>query len=81
MFSSFSRSVVARRAVVGSVRSLSDAASHKPVVDLHGLSARYANATYVAASKAGMLDQVEAELGELPVLNCHVYSRDERIRL
>jgi len=42
-------------------RCFSDA-SHKPLVDLHGLSARYANATYVAASKAGKLDQVEGEL-------------------
>lgn len=36
--------------------------SHAPVLQLHGLAARYANATYVAASKAGALETVEAEL-------------------
>jgi F-type H+-transporting ATPase subunit O len=38
------------------------AASHRPVLQLHGLHARYANAAYVAASKAGQLDKVESEL-------------------
>eukprot|EP00551_Chaetoceros_affinis_P001336 CAMPEP_0203634658 /NCGR_PEP_ID=MMETSP0088-20131115/1555_1 /ASSEMBLY_ACC=CAM_ASM_001087 /TAXON_ID=426623 /ORGANISM="Chaetoceros affinis, Strain CCMP159" /LENGTH=189 /DNA_ID=CAMNT_0050488313 /DNA_START=50 /DNA_END=619 /DNA_ORIENTATION=- len=37
-------------------------AAHKPPIDLHGMHARYANATYVAASKASVLDTVEAEL-------------------
>jgi len=37
-------------------------ASHKPVIGLHGIHARYANATYVAASKASLLDTVEQEL-------------------
>lgn len=39
-----------------------DASSHKPLIDLHGLHARYANATYIAASKANALDKVETEL-------------------
>jgi F-type H+-transporting ATPase subunit O len=38
------------------------ATEHKPPLDLHGLHARYANATYVAASKGNMLDTVENEL-------------------
>lgn len=38
---------------------------HRPVVALHGIPARYANATYVAASKAGILDKVEGELAGL----------------
>ena len=44
------------------VRTFAAEASHQPVIQLHGLAARYANATYVAASKAGQLDQVESEL-------------------
>jgi F-type H+-transporting ATPase subunit O len=50
------------------VRSLASSradAEHRPVVHLNGLPARYANATYVAASKAGMLDQIEKELEAL----------------
>jgi len=35
------------------------------VITIHGIHARYANATYVAASKAGVLDQVESELAAL----------------
>lgn len=62
MFSSFSRSTVVARRVAA--RSFSDAA-HKPVIDIHGVNARYANATYVAASKAGILDKVESELAGL----------------
>lgn len=38
------------------------AESHKPVLRLHGLAARYANATYAAASKVGKLEVVESEL-------------------
>lgn len=37
-------------------------AEHEPPVKLFGLHARYANATYKAASKQGMLAQVEGEL-------------------
>lgn len=44
------------------VRAFSSEASHKPMLNLHGIHARYANATYVAASKAGMLEKVEGEL-------------------
>jgi F-type H+-transporting ATPase subunit O len=36
--------------------------SHKPPIQLAGVPARYANAVYVAASKASQLDQVETEL-------------------
>jgi F-type H+-transporting ATPase subunit O len=63
MFSSFSRTTTAALRRV-SVRTFSDA-SHKPVVQLHGLHARYANATYIAASKVGLLDKVEGELAGL----------------
>jgi F-type H+-transporting ATPase subunit O len=52
------RSVASR----GSNRALTTAAEHKPPLSLHGIHARYANATYVAASKQSILDQVEAEL-------------------
>eukprot|EP00527_Entomoneis_sp_CCMP2396_P009717 CAMPEP_0198136488 /NCGR_PEP_ID=MMETSP1443-20131203/128_1 /TAXON_ID=186043 /ORGANISM="Entomoneis sp., Strain CCMP2396" /LENGTH=215 /DNA_ID=CAMNT_0043797713 /DNA_START=69 /DNA_END=716 /DNA_ORIENTATION=+ len=45
--------------------STSDASSHRPVIMVHGIHARYANATYVAASKAGTLDKVETELNSL----------------
>merc|ERR1719223_229401 len=63
MLSSFSRtsSMAIRRVAV---RSFSDA-SHKPVIQMYGIHARYANATYIAASKAGLLDKVEGELAGL----------------
>lgn len=61
MFSSFSRSATVTRVAV---RSFSDAA-HKPLIDLHGIHARYANATYIAASKAGVLEKVESELAQI----------------
>lgn len=38
------------------------AADHAPPKKLHGTSGRYASAAYIAASKAGKLDKVEAEL-------------------
>mmetsp|Transcript_7421 Transcript_7421/g.9183 ORF Transcript_7421/g.9183 Transcript_7421/m.9183 type:complete len:210 (+) Transcript_7421:202-831(+) len=45
------------------LRTLSTtAASHKPPIDIHGLHGRYANATYIAASKAKLLPKVETEL-------------------
>ena len=62
------RTAVSRRVpAVASRRCLSSPADtqHRPVIQLHGLHARYANATYTAASKAGVLDQVEKELGQL----------------
>mmetsp|Transcript_1411 Transcript_1411/g.2462 ORF Transcript_1411/g.2462 Transcript_1411/m.2462 type:complete len:231 (-) Transcript_1411:70-762(-) len=36
--------------------------AHQPELKLFGIHARYATATYVAASKAGSLDKVETEL-------------------
>ena len=68
MLSSFvfrsTRAAATRPAVV--VRSFATAdAEHRPVLHLNGLPARYANATYVAASKAGALDQIEKELDSL----------------
>jgi len=64
MLSAFARSSsVALRRVA--VRSFASEVSHKPLIDLHGLHARYANATYVAASKSGILDQVENELAAM----------------
>ena len=47
------------------IRAFADDAAHRPVIQLSGLPARYANATYVAASKAGILDKVESELSGL----------------
>jgi F-type H+-transporting ATPase subunit O len=66
-FVSSSKSVLAAAARRGATRSFADAAAaqHRPVIHLNGLPARYANATYVAASKAGILDQCEAELNSL----------------
>lgn len=46
-------------------RSFATDVSHRPVISLHGLAARYANATYVAASKVNILDKVEGELSSL----------------
>lgn len=45
-------------------RNFSDAA-HRPVIQIYGIHARYANATYMAASKAGLLEKVEGELAGL----------------
>eukprot|EP00560_Eucampia_antarctica_P008466 CAMPEP_0197826338 /NCGR_PEP_ID=MMETSP1437-20131217/3312_1 /TAXON_ID=49252 ORGANISM="Eucampia antarctica, Strain CCMP1452" /NCGR_SAMPLE_ID=MMETSP1437 /ASSEMBLY_ACC=CAM_ASM_001096 /LENGTH=208 /DNA_ID=CAMNT_0043426735 /DNA_START=250 /DNA_END=876 /DNA_ORIENTATION=+ len=59
MLSSISSQALRR---VVAVRGLATAAEHRPVIDLYGLSARYANATYIAASKQGVLEQVEGEL-------------------
>jgi len=44
------------------VRTFAAEANHQPVIKVHGLAARYANATYTAASKAGELQKVESEL-------------------
>jgi len=81
MFSTVARkSVVASKAstaaiaatarLTGGVRSFAGTAtvaaeSHEPQVSLHGIDARYANATYRAASKKGLLDRVESELNGL----------------
>jgi len=66
MFSALSRSqrVVVPRGTTMAIRAMSDAA-HRPVIDIHGIHARYANATYIAASKAGSLDTVEQELNAI----------------
>jgi F-type H+-transporting ATPase subunit O len=54
-----------------SVRSMSNTMApentqeHRPVIAMHGIPARYANATYVAASKRGTLEKVEGELAGL----------------
>ena len=61
MLSSAARAVSKRASLGGAIRSFSSA-EHKPPIDLHGLHARYANATYTAASKASILETVEAEL-------------------
>lgn len=64
----FSRSGRPAAARLITIRSFADAAAtaaHRPVIHLNGLPARYANATYVAASKAGALDQIEKELNGL----------------
>eukprot|EP00543_Licmophora_paradoxa_P003502 CAMPEP_0202451488 /NCGR_PEP_ID=MMETSP1360-20130828/9909_1 /ASSEMBLY_ACC=CAM_ASM_000848 /TAXON_ID=515479 /ORGANISM="Licmophora paradoxa, Strain CCMP2313" /LENGTH=211 /DNA_ID=CAMNT_0049070071 /DNA_START=118 /DNA_END=753 /DNA_ORIENTATION=+ len=63
MLSSLSRSS-ARRVVARSfsAAAATDASAHKPPLDIYGIHARYANATYTAASKAGTLDRVEKEL-------------------
>lgn len=66
MFSLASRSSRVLRKVPA-VRAFSSKGeeTHRPVLNLHGLPARYANAAYVAASKAGQLDKVEGELTSL----------------
>lgn len=43
-------------------RGMATEAAHRPPLDLYGLNARYANATYTAASKADSLEKVEGEL-------------------
>jgi len=58
MFASSLRNA-SRRALT---RTMATDVAHRPPLDLHGLHARYANATYVAASKGSMLDTVENEL-------------------
>ena len=67
MFSLTSRaSTIARSSQLMAVRALSSQSdSHQPVIQLHGLHARYASATYVAASKASQLEKVEVELNSL----------------
>jgi len=66
MLSSFaSRAARNNLARKTAIRSFADEASHRPVIHLNGLAARYANATYVAASKAGILEKVETELSSL----------------
>ncbi len=54
------RSLSSAAAAAGKAES--KAAAVKLPVQLYGLSARYANAVYVAATRAGSLDAVEADL-------------------
>ena len=66
MLSTFTKKTVASTGFRQmAVRGLATEASHKPVISVHGIHARYANATYVSASKAGALDKVESELNGL----------------
>jgi len=76
MFSAIARkSVISSSAVVvrtTGVRAFAAAAAasnadlaHKPPVAVYGVIARYANATFSAASKKGVLEQVESELNGL----------------
>jgi F-type H+-transporting ATPase subunit O len=67
IFSAVSRNTIRSSVSVSrvAVRSFATTESHRPVLSLHGLAARYANATYVAASKANALDKVEGELTQL----------------
>jgi F-type H+-transporting ATPase subunit O len=58
------RSATLQKQVAGRFLS-SEAAQHRPVLQIHGLQARYANATYIAASNAGQLEKVESELNGL----------------
>jgi len=62
MFSSLARnsSRAVKKAVV---RTMST--EHQPKIQIYGMAARYANATYVAASKSGCLEKVEGELAGL----------------
>jgi F-type H+-transporting ATPase subunit O len=59
-----SYALIATRSLAAADKSASTgaAAAHRPPLDLHGMNARYANATYIAASKKGILDTVEGEL-------------------
>jgi len=76
MFSALARKSVVSATTAGVVRTTSVRAfaaaaatnndlAHKPPVSVYGVVARYANATYSAASKIGKLDQVESELNGL----------------
>ncbi|KAL7526749.1 hypothetical protein ACHAWF_004079 [Thalassiosira exigua] len=55
-------SLLRRAATVAARRTMATSAAHRPPLDLYGLNARYANATYIAASKANSLEKVEGEL-------------------
>lgn len=51
-----------RLAATSVTRSIATEAAHRPPLNLYGLNARYANATYIAASKTSSLEKVEGEL-------------------
>jgi len=48
-------------------RGMATDTAHRPPMVVHGLHARYANATYTAASKAGILPKVEEELAAIQI--------------
>lgn len=48
--------------LLNSVRTFSAQVQHEPTKKVYGTTGRYANATYIAASKAGILEVVETEL-------------------
>eukprot|EP00537_Pseudo-nitzschia_pungens_P001995 CAMPEP_0172356288 /NCGR_PEP_ID=MMETSP1060-20121228/662_1 /TAXON_ID=37318 /ORGANISM="Pseudo-nitzschia pungens, Strain cf. cingulata" /LENGTH=219 /DNA_ID=CAMNT_0013076313 /DNA_START=73 /DNA_END=732 /DNA_ORIENTATION=- len=52
------------RRTVG-VRAFATDEAHEPPISVYGTAARYANATYIAASKVGSLPKVESELNGL----------------
>ena len=62
MLSAFTRSSTS---VSCARRLFSTEVSHKPLIQLSGIHARYANATYIAGSKSGKLDLIESELDGL----------------
>jgi len=62
MLSSSFAQTVRRAALTSARRSMATDAIHRPPLDLYGLSARYANATFIAASKSDTLAAVESEL-------------------
>eukprot|EP00536_Pseudo-nitzschia_multiseries_P005436 jgi/Psemu1/303366/fgenesh1_kg.101_\ len=71
MFSALARKSTSKSAALTStvrrtvgVRAFSSE-DHQPLVSVYGTAARYANATYIAASKQGVLPQVEGELNGL----------------
>lgn len=47
---------------MSSARHFAAAAKHAPPKKIYGINGRYAEATYTAASKAGLLDKVASEL-------------------
>jgi len=71
----FSKVTLLRTAATTAVRrTIATEAAHRPPLDLYGLNARYANATYIAASKSSSLDKVEEEL--LAIKNSAENSRE-----
>jgi F-type H+-transporting ATPase subunit O len=65
MLTAWARTSSRVSATVATRRLFASDASHRPVIQLNGIHARYANAAYVAASKSGKLDLVEKELNGL----------------
>lgn len=57
-----STQLLARTAARTARRTMVTDAANRPPLDLYGLHARYANATYISASKSKTLDKVEEEL-------------------